>query len=100
MAAGDARGKADVPLSRGGAEWKSQREHGSHAFPSPTAGSLSQDTPPSLRSRIGDKEPSRAAPQAPYRSEAAHKDDERDNRKRTLAGMWSSWLNRHFPHSD
>jgi THO complex subunit 2 len=39
---------------------------------------------PSLRSRIGDKEPPRT-PQAPYRSEVPHKDDDRDNRKRTLA---------------
>jgi THO complex subunit 2 len=41
---------------------------------------------PSLRSRIGDKEPPRT-PQAPYRSEVPHKDDDRDNRKRTLADV-------------
>lgn len=80
MASGDAsRGKPDIPPSRSGGEWKSQRD--SQIFPASTTSGLSQDTPPSLRSRISDKEPPRAAPQAPY------KDDERDNRKRTLAGM-------------
>jgi THO complex subunit 2 len=88
MASGDAsRGKPELPPSRSGGDWKSQRDHGGHVFPASTSGGLSQDTPPSLRSRIGDKEPPRAVPQAPHRSEAPHKDDERDNRKRTLAGM-------------
>jgi THO complex subunit 2 len=88
MASGDAsRGKPDLPPSRSGGDWKNQRDHGPHTFPASASGSLSQDAPPSLRSRIGDKEPSRAVPQAPYRSEVQHKDDERDNRKRTLSGM-------------
>ena len=91
MASGDAsRGKPDLPPSRSGGDWKSQRDHGSHSFPTSTS-ALSQDAAPSLRSRIGDKEPPRAAPQAPYRSEVPHKDDDRDNRKRTLAGMRPSW---------
>ncbi|KAG2148090.1 transcription factor/nuclear export subunit protein 2-domain-containing protein [Suillus clintonianus] len=86
MASGDAsRAKPDIPTSRSGGDWKSQRDHGSHTFPASTSGGLNQDVAPSLRSRIGDKEPPRTAPQAPYRSEVPHKDDDRDNRKRTLA---------------
>ncbi|KAG1874783.1 transcription factor/nuclear export subunit protein 2-domain-containing protein [Suillus subalutaceus] len=85
MASGDAsRAKPDIPPSRSGGDWKGPRDHGSHTFPASTSGGLSQDVAPSLRSRIGDKEPPRT-PQAPYRSEVPHKDDDRDNRKRTLA---------------
>ncbi|KAG2755797.1 hypothetical protein P692DRAFT_20853707 [Suillus brevipes Sb2] len=86
MASGDAsRAKPDIPPSRTSGDWKGPRDHGSHTFPASTSGGLSQDVAPSLRSRIGDKEPPRTAPQAPYRSEVPHKDDDRDNRKRTLA---------------
>ncbi|KAG0699864.1 transcription factor/nuclear export subunit protein 2-domain-containing protein [Suillus ampliporus] len=86
MASGDAsRVKPDLPASRSGGDWKSQRDHGSHTFPASASGGLNQDVAPSLRSRIGDKEPPRTVPQAPYRSEVPHKDDDRDNRKRTLA---------------
>ncbi|KAG1857214.1 transcription factor/nuclear export subunit protein 2-domain-containing protein [Suillus tomentosus] len=88
MASGDAsRAKPDITPSRSGGDWKGPRDHGSHTFPASTSGGLSQDVAPSLRSRIGDKEPPRTAPQAPYRSEAPHKDDDRDNRKRTLADV-------------
>ncbi|KAG2361997.1 transcription factor/nuclear export subunit protein 2-domain-containing protein [Suillus spraguei] len=86
MASGDAsRAKPDIPPSRSGGDWKGPRDHSSHTFPASTSGGLNQDVAPSLRSRIGDKEPPRTAPQAPYRSEVPHKDDDRDNRKRTLA---------------
>ena len=72
--------KADLPPVRG--DWKS-RDHGSQSY-------QGSDMPPSLRSRIGEKEAPRSAPQAPsapYRSsDLPHKDDDRDNRKRTLAG--------------
>ncbi|KAG2043203.1 transcription factor/nuclear export subunit protein 2-domain-containing protein [Suillus americanus] len=94
MASGDAsRAKPDIPPSRSGGDWKGPRDHGSHTFPASTSGGLSQDVAPSLRSRIGDKEPPRT-PQASYRSEVPHKDDDRDNRKRTLAGMRSFWIQR------
>ncbi|KAL4082005.1 transcription factor/nuclear export subunit protein 2-domain-containing protein [Scleroderma yunnanense] len=80
--------KADLPPSRGGGDWKSQRDHGSQNYQG--SGSTVSDMPLSLRSRIGEKEAPRSAPQvptAPYRtSELPHKDDDRDNRKRTLAG--------------
>jgi THO complex subunit 2 len=91
MATGDAsRAKPDITPSRSSGDWKGPRDHGSHTFPASTSGGLSQDVAPSLRSRIGDKEPPRLAPAALYRSEVPHKDDDRDNRKRTLAGMQSS----------
>jgi len=87
------RGKPDHPPSRNGGDWKSQRDYGSHTFPASISGGLSQDAAPS-RSRIGDQEPPRTTPQAPYRSEVPHRDDDRDNRKRTLAGMQLSWVKR------
>ncbi|KAG1756059.1 transcription factor/nuclear export subunit protein 2-domain-containing protein [Suillus lakei] len=49
MASGDAsRAKPDIPPSRSGGDWKNQRDHGSHTFPSSTSGGLSQDVAPSL----------------------------------------------------
>ncbi|KAG9317173.1 transcription factor/nuclear export subunit protein 2-domain-containing protein [Chiua virens] len=77
--------KVEPSASRGNGDWKGQqRDHGPHAYP----GSTGAGTPDSssLRSRIGEKETTRSAPQAPttpYRSDASAKDDDRDNRKRT-----------------
>jgi THO complex subunit 2 len=82
-------GGSKADLSRGGGDWKGQRDHGPHTYPTSTSGGVT-DTPPSLRARIGEKEAPRSAPQAPtasHRSDVPHKDDERDNRKRTLAGQ-------------
>ncbi|KAF9224309.1 hypothetical protein BS17DRAFT_779623 [Gyrodon lividus] len=79
--------KADLAVSRSGGDWKGQRDHGLHAYPASSSGGV-PDTTPSLRARIGEKEVPRSAPQAPtasYRPDIPHKDDERDNRKRTLA---------------
>ncbi|EGO01596.1 hypothetical protein SERLA73DRAFT_49063 [Serpula lacrymans var. lacrymans S7.3] len=83
--------KVELPASRS-ADWKSQREHGPQAFNTPSGAGASPDTAPqgpvSLRSRISDKEGSRSLPQTPigpYRSDPPHKDDDRDNRKRTLS---------------
>jgi len=77
--------KGDNGAIRGGGEWKSQqRDHGPHAYP--VGGT--PDTSSSLRARIGEKEGTRSAPQAPaasYRSDISSKEDERDNRKRTAA---------------
>lgn len=81
--------KADPGASRSGGDWKGQqRDHGPHAYPVSTA-SGTPDTGSSLRARIGEKEATRSAPQAPtgsYRSDVLPKDDERDNRKRTVTG--------------
>lgn len=83
-----AGGKPELPPSRSGSEWKSQRDHGPSNYQS-GPGSM-QDMLPSLRSRIGEKEAPRSAPQSltsSYRvPELPHKDDDRDNRKRNLAG--------------
>lgn len=80
-------GKTDLPPVRGGGDWKG-RDHGPQSYQG--SGNTVSDMPPSLRSRIGEKEAPRSGPQAPaapYRSsELPHKDDDRDNRKRTLAG--------------
>ena len=80
--------KVDTGASRGGGDWKGQRDHGPHAYPLSTA-SGAPDTGSSLRARIGEKEATRSAPQAPtasYRSDVLSKEDERDNRKRTVTG--------------
>ncbi|KAH7888047.1 transcription factor/nuclear export subunit protein 2-domain-containing protein [Phlebopus sp. FC_14] len=80
--------KGDLTASRSGGDWKSQRDHGSHSYPASSGGGMASEVAPSLRSRIGEKEgarPGGQAPTAPHRSDLAHKDDERDNRKRTLA---------------
>lgn len=59
------------------------------------SGQPSVDIPPqkaSLRSRITEKETSSSPlPQAPssYRSDMTRRDDDRDNRKRTVSGMAS-----------
>lgn len=81
--------KVDPAASRSGGDWKGQqRDYGPHAYPVSTAGGT-PDPGSSLRARIGEKEAARSAPQAPttsYRSDMLHKDDERDNRKRTATG--------------
>lgn len=82
-------GKVDPVGSRGGGDWKGQqRDHGPHGFPASTGGGT-PDASSSLRARISEKEATRSAPQAPtvsYRSDALSKEDERDNRKRTVTG--------------
>lgn len=79
-------GKADTS-SRSGGDWKSQRDHTTSFQGGPGTGSNVPDMPPSLRSRIGEKEAPRSAPPAGlYRSsELPPRDDDRDNRKRTVA---------------
>lgn len=81
--------KIDPGASRGGGDWKGQqRDHGPHAYPVSTAGGT-PDTGSSLRARIGEKEAIRPAPHGPtaaYRSDMLSKEDERDNRKRTVTG--------------
>lgn len=82
--------KVEPSGSRGGGDWKGQREHvgGPHAYAISTAGGTA-DTGSSLRARIGEKEATRSAvqtPTGPYRSEVLSKDEERDNRKRTVTG--------------
>ena len=82
------RGGSKVEPSASRGDWKGQRDHGSHAYPTSTGGGTA-DTGSSLRARIGEKEATRSAPQAPsapYRSDVLPKDDERDNRKRTVTG--------------
>lgn len=83
--------KVDPAASRGGGDWKGQqRDLGAHAYPGSTA-SGTPDSGSSLRARIGEKEATRSAPQAPtasYRSDVLSKDDDRDNRKRTATGEW------------
>lgn len=80
--------KIDPSGSRGGGDWKSQRDHGPHAYPISAAGGA-PDSGSSLRARIGEKEAARSGsqvPAGPYRSDVLPKDDERDNRKRTVTG--------------
>lgn len=79
-------GKGDIP-SRSGGDWKSQRDHSTSFQGGPGSGSNVSDMPPSLRSRIGEKEAPRSVPPTGlYRSsELPPRDDDRDNRKRTLA---------------
>ncbi|KAI6047038.1 transcription factor/nuclear export subunit protein 2-domain-containing protein [Pisolithus marmoratus] len=78
--------KADTS-GRSSGDWKSHRDHTTSFQGGPGSGSNVLDTPPSLRSRIGEKEAPRSAPPAGlYRSsELPLRDDDRDNRKRTLA---------------
>jgi THO complex subunit 2 len=81
--------KVDPGASRGGGDWKGQqRDHGPHTYPVSTAGGT-PDIGSSLRARIGEKEATRSAPHGPtasYRSDMLSKEDERDNRKRTVTG--------------